>query len=66
MKLQNQFQFLKSKLVIYNQNENIPAIDIIDGKCVRLSKGITTKIIYNENPLEVAKEFEHTESNICI
>jgi phosphoribosylformimino-5-aminoimidazole carboxamide ribotide isomerase len=37
----------------------IPAIDIIDGKCVRLSKGdYTTKIIYNENPLEVAKEFE--------
>ncbi|WP_395052494.1 1-(5-phosphoribosyl)-5-[(5-phosphoribosylamino)methylideneamino]imidazole-4-carboxamide isomerase [Flavobacterium sp.] len=37
----------------------IPAIDIIDGKCVRLSKGdYATKIIYNENPLEVAKEFE--------
>ncbi|PHR73594.1 MAG: 1-(5-phosphoribosyl)-5-[(5-phosphoribosylamino)methylideneamino]imidazole-4-carboxamide isomerase [Lutibacter sp.] len=37
----------------------IPAIDIIDGKCVRLSKGdYNTKIIYNENPLEVAKEFE--------
>lgn len=37
----------------------IPAIDIIDGKCVRLSKGdYDTKKIYNENPLEVAKEFE--------
>ncbi|CAA9201713.1 1-(5-phosphoribosyl)-5-[(5-phosphoribosylamino)methylideneamino]imidazole-4-carboxamide isomerase [Flavobacterium collinsii] len=37
----------------------IPAIDIIDGKCVRLSKGdYSTKIIYNENPLEVAKTFE--------
>lgn len=37
----------------------IPAIDIIDGKCVRLSKGdYGTKKIYNENPLEVAKEFE--------
>lgn len=37
----------------------IPAIDIIDGKCVRLSKGdYTTKKIYNESPLEVAKEFE--------
>ena len=37
----------------------IPAIDIIDGKCVRLSKGdYNTKKIYNENPLEVAKEFE--------
>lgn len=37
----------------------IPAIDIIEGKCVRLSKGdYTTKKIYNENPLEVAKSFE--------
>jgi phosphoribosylformimino-5-aminoimidazole carboxamide ribotide isomerase len=37
----------------------IPAIDIIEGKCVRLSKGdYNTKIIYNENPLEVAKQFE--------
>tara|TARA_R110002049_G_scaffold2214_35_gene16093 strand:- start:3888 stop:4610 length:723 start_codon:yes stop_codon:yes gene_type:complete len=37
----------------------IPAIDIIDGKCVRLSKGdYNTKKIYNENPLEVAKMFE--------
>ncbi len=37
----------------------IPAIDIIDGKCVRLSKGdYDTKKIYNENPLEIAKEFE--------
>ena len=37
----------------------IPAIDIINGKCVRLSKGdYATKIIYNENPLEVAKMFE--------
>jgi phosphoribosylformimino-5-aminoimidazole carboxamide ribotide isomerase len=37
----------------------IPAIDIIDEKCVRLSKGdYNTKKVYNENPLEVAKEFE--------
>ncbi len=37
----------------------IPAIDIIDGKCVRLSKGdYNTKKIYNENPIEVAKQFE--------
>ena len=37
----------------------IPAIDIIDGKCVRLSKGdYSTKKIYSENPLEVAKQFE--------
>jgi len=37
----------------------IPAIDIIDGKCVRLTKGdYATKKVYNESPLEVAKEFE--------
>lgn len=37
----------------------IPAIDVIDGKCVRLSKGdYNTKIIYNENPLEIAKQYE--------
>ena len=37
----------------------IPAIDIIDGKCVRLSKGdYSTQKIYNENPLEVAKAYE--------
>ncbi|MBQ8887913.1 MAG: 1-(5-phosphoribosyl)-5-[Bacteroidaceae bacterium] len=39
--------------------ELIPAIDIIDGKCVRLSQGdYNTQKVYNENPLEVAKEFE--------
>ena len=37
----------------------IPAIDIIDGKCVRLTKGdYSTQKIYNEDPLEVAKAFE--------
>ncbi|SNR15934.1 1-(5-phosphoribosyl)-5-[(5-phosphoribosylamino)methylideneamino]imidazole-4-carboxamide isomerase [Tenacibaculum jejuense] len=37
----------------------IPAIDIIDGKCVRLTKGdYDTKKIYNESPVEVAKEFQ--------
>lgn len=37
----------------------IPAIDIIDGKCVRLTKGdYSTKKVYNEDPVEVAKEFE--------
>jgi len=37
----------------------IPAIDIIDGKCVRLTQGdYSQKKIYNEHPLEVAKEFE--------
>jgi len=36
-----------------------PAIDLIEGKCVRLSKGdYATKKIYNESPLEVAKAFE--------
>ena len=39
--------------------ELIPAIDIIDGKCVRLSQGdYNTQNVYNESPLEVAKEFE--------
>ena len=36
----------------------IPAIDIINGQCVRLTKGdYSTKKVYNENPLEVAKMF---------
>ena len=39
--------------------EIIPAIDLIEGKCVRLSQGdFAQKKIYNENPLEIAKEFE--------
>jgi phosphoribosylformimino-5-aminoimidazole carboxamide ribotide isomerase len=38
--------------------EIIPAIDLIDGKCVRLSQGdYSQKTVYNENPLEVAKMF---------
>jgi len=37
----------------------IPAIDIIDGKCVRLTKGdYATQKIYSENPLETARMFE--------
>lgn len=37
----------------------IPAIDLIDGKCVRLEKGdYSKKKVYNEDPLEVSKEFE--------
>ena len=37
----------------------IPAIDLIEGKCVRLSKGdYDQKKIYNEDPLEVARSFE--------
>jgi len=36
----------------------IPAIDIINGKCVRLSRGdFSTQKIYNENPLEIARQF---------
>ena len=36
----------------------IPAIDIINGKCVRLTKGdYTQQKVYNENPVEVAKQF---------
>jgi len=39
--------------------EIIPAIDLIDGKCVRLSQGdYNRKTVYNEDPLEVAKMFE--------
>ncbi len=39
--------------------EIIPAIDIIGGKCVRLSQGdYAQKTVYNENPLEVARMFE--------
>jgi phosphoribosylformimino-5-aminoimidazole carboxamide ribotide isomerase len=38
--------------------EIIPAIDIIDGKCVRLTQGdYAQKTVYNENPVEVAKMF---------
>ena len=37
----------------------IPAIDIIDGQCVRLTKGVyDTKTVYSDSPLEVAKRFE--------
>ncbi|MEO6730084.1 MAG: 1-(5-phosphoribosyl)-5-[(5-phosphoribosylamino)methylideneamino]imidazole-4-carboxamide isomerase [Ferruginibacter sp.] len=37
----------------------IPAIDIINGKCVRLTKGdYASQVVYNENPVEVAKQFE--------
>lgn len=39
--------------------EIIPAIDLIDGKCVRLSQGdYTKKTIYSENPLEMALQFQ--------
>ena len=39
----------------------IPAIDIIDGKCVRLTNGdYSKKKVYNENPIEVAKAVSYT------
>jgi phosphoribosylformimino-5-aminoimidazole carboxamide ribotide isomerase len=50
--------------VVINKIEIIPAIDLIDGKCVRLSQGdYNQKTVYNENPLEVAKMFE--AAGIC-
>lgn len=37
----------------------IPALDIINGKCVRLSKGdYSTQKVYDNNPLDIAKRFE--------
>jgi phosphoribosylformimino-5-aminoimidazole carboxamide ribotide isomerase len=42
-----------------NSFEVIPAIDLIDGKCVRLTQGdYAQKTVYNENPLAVAQMFE--------
>jgi len=39
----------------------IPAIDIIGAKCVRLTKGdYSTKKVYSENPLDIAKSFEES------
>jgi phosphoribosylformimino-5-aminoimidazole carboxamide ribotide isomerase len=39
--------------------EQIPAIDIIDGKCVRLTKGdYDQKTVYSDSPVDLAKEFE--------
>ena len=46
--------------------ELIPAIDIIDGKCVRLSQGdYDSKKVYNENPVEVAKELAWYPTPSC-
>ena len=43
----------------------IPAIDIIGGQCVRLTKGdYNSKKIYNNDPLKVAKEFEKLGANM--
>ena len=44
--------------------EIIPAIDIIDGKCVRLTQGdYSQKTEYSSNPLEVARKFEDAGLN---
>ncbi|TWW00876.1 1-(5-phosphoribosyl)-5-[(5-phosphoribosylamino)methylideneamino]imidazole-4-carboxamide isomerase [Chitinophaga pinensis] len=55
--------FIKMKVQLDKTTDNgftvIPAIDIIDGKCVRLTQGdYAQKKVYNEHPLEVAKAFE--------
>ncbi len=53
--------FIKmERKLIQLKMEIIPAIDIIDGKCVRLTQGdYSQKKIYNEHPLEIAKQFEN-------
>ena len=59
---QNYYTLLFDKeedCLLYTSIELIPAIDIIDGKCVRLSQGAyDSKKVYNENPVEVALELE--------
>ena len=51
--------YLNSPLGAGGKNYIIPAIDIIDGKCVRLTQGdYSKKTIYNESPLDVALQFE--------
>jgi phosphoribosylformimino-5-aminoimidazole carboxamide ribotide isomerase len=50
---------MEKQLLQQKHMQIIPAIDIIDGKCVRLTQGdYEQKKVYNEHPLEVAKEFE--------
>src|SRR5258705_12110848 len=50
---------MEKQLVQSKHMQIIPAIDVIDGKCVRLTQGdYSQKKIYNEHPLEVAKQFE--------
>ncbi|MCW3116058.1 MAG: hisA, partial [Chitinophagaceae bacterium] len=54
----NGFEYIVMKRKLMRM-QIIPAIDIIDGKCVRLTEGdYSQKKIYNEHPLEVAKQFE--------
>src|ERR1700752_2467925 len=50
---------IQKSSIVNRQFDIIPAIDIIDGKCVRLTQGdYARKTVYNENPFEVAKHFE--------
>lgn len=52
-------EFIKMEKQLQKTMQIIPAIDIIDGKCVRLTQGdYAQKKVYNEHPLEVALEFE--------
>jgi phosphoribosylformimino-5-aminoimidazole carboxamide ribotide isomerase len=54
-----EFIIMKKPLQTKTHMEIIPAIDIIEGKCVRLTQGdYEQKKVYNENPLEVALQFE--------
>ena len=47
--------------------ELIPAIDIIDGQCVRLTKGdYDQKTVYRDSPAEVAKEFEALDHDLFL
>ena len=59
MKSPFKLNYLTDFCLNFNKMRIIPAIDIIEGKCVRLTKGdYKTKKVYNEHPLEVAKRFE--------
>jgi len=52
-------EFIKMEKQLQRTMQIIPAIDIIDGKCVRLTQGdYEQKKVYNEHPLEVALEFQ--------
>jgi phosphoribosylformimino-5-aminoimidazole carboxamide ribotide isomerase len=55
----NNLTAIKNNITVADRGFIIPAIDIIEGKCVRLTQGdYSQKKIYNERPLEVARQFE--------
>ena len=56
--MERPFLFCFPHQLSYYMIEIIPAIDIIDGKCVRLSQGDYDKKVYNENPADVAMQFQ--------